>query len=77
MTETVKDQLQEIFRLVLEIDECQVSITPTATNIHVFRFKGNSGKYDVNVNGYWADWISPDHKESLENCIKNLKEIVG
>jgi len=77
MTETVKLQLQEIFRLALEIEGCQVSLTPSAQNIHIYRFKGRIGEYDVDVSGYWGDWIDNKHSLSLENCIKNLKEIIG
>lgn len=77
MTETVKLQLKEIFSLVLQIEGCQVSLTPSAGNVHVFRFPYRGSGYDVNVTGYWGDWISPKHEESLENCIKNLKKIIG
>ena len=77
MTEAVKIQLQEIFRLALEIEGCQLSLNPSAYLVHAYRFKGNSGNYDINVQGYWANWCDSDHKESLENCIKNLKKIIG
>lgn len=77
MTETVKLQLKEIFSLVLQIECCQVSLTPSCDYVHVFRFPPKGSDYDIDVDGYWSDWCLPEHEKSLENCIKNLKKIIG
>lgn len=69
----LKQKLKRVFDLALQIDGAQVSYTPSAETIQVFKL-GRFEGYVFSYTGYYSDWCKPENPESLYSLIKNLTD---